>query len=194
MRGRAFTYGSRIAWCALLCSTACAPSVREAARAQPGNTGIKTSLERLGPSTWLFTGDASAWAGDAPASTRLVEGQIRCDAPPGRDPIRFWTYERRGVDEAYGVYGLGLAKNPMIVPLPLAGTSVTLPGLPPLQALLRIAAYPTPPTFSNDGEAKLDTRLRSDGKRVVFVLRGSAIPPNVAREPGNVVFWVHELH
>ncbi|MCA8969130.1 MAG: hypothetical protein KDC95_05080 [Planctomycetes bacterium] len=187
------THSSRIAWCTLLLSTACAPSVREAASARPEAYSAEL-LERLGPSAWIFTGDASAWDGDAPASAQLVDGEIRCDAPPGRDPIRFWTYERRGSDEGYGVYGLGLAKNPMIVPSPLSGESITFDGMPPIKGLLLISAYPIPPTFSDEGKAKLDATLRTEGKRVVFVLRGDSMPPNVKRERGSVVYWVRELH
>lgn len=57
-----------------------------------------------------------------------IEGDsIICHRTIDGDPIQFVTFEREGPKTAYGVYGLGLAKNPMMVPRPLHGQPITYP-------------------------------------------------------------------
>lgn len=109
--------------------------------------------------------------------TVCCETQDR-DAPP----IGWIVYEREGERRGYGVYGLGLAKNPMQVPLPLAGDSITWPDKDHAQGLAHLLGRLVP---AGEGAALVQRhgeRWFRPGLRVFFVMPGP--PPDAATTPG----------
>lgn len=108
--------------------------------------------------------------------------EIVCRRVPDADPIGFIVFERRGDEVAYGVYGLGLAKNPMGAGRPLDGDAITWPDKDHAQGL----AYLLERAVGSGGEAPaLVARNREHwfrpGLRVFFVLPGP--PEDAATTP-----------
>lgn len=99
--------------------------------------------------------------------------QAEDDAPS----TRVFLYERRGEEEAYGVYGLQAAKNAIEVPWPFDPDSVVWDGVGPREALERLLIILGTP----DPEAVLEAESRllwSEGARVVFLMEVDGGAPN----------------
>jgi hypothetical protein len=70
-----------------------------------------------------------------PVSVRLIDAWIEVHNARPDFEARFLTFERRGEEVAYGVYGAHAAKSSMRVPTPLGGDPIAWPDRDHVQAL-----------------------------------------------------------
>lgn len=108
--------------------------------------------------------------------------------------IRWLIYERDETGQDYGVYALGLAKNPIQVPLPLTTESARWPGTGPEQALERLIAT----VVGNEEATALVGRHRErwlrPGLRAFFLLPKSAADESVGNQNRNTAtIYIMEL-
>ncbi|HEX9794068.1 MAG TPA: hypothetical protein VGC54_08805 [Planctomycetota bacterium] len=108
------------------------------------------------------------------AVLRGTDGRIahrRADGPP----IRFLVFEREGDRAAYGVYGLGGAKNDLPVVRPLSGDAIAWPDRDPAQALQHLLemAGLAPAAAAATVAAGADAWFGA-GWRILFVLPQTA--------------------
>ena len=99
--------------------------------------------------------------------------------------IAFLVYERDGERRGYGVYGLGGAKNPMQVPRPLLGESITWPDKDHAAGLVHVLARTVGAPEAETLVQRHGERWFRDGLRVFLVVPGS--PPDVTLLDGSLV-------
>lgn len=108
--------------------------------------------------------------------------EVACRRVPDADPIGFIVFERRGDEMAYGVYGLGLAKNPMGADRPLGGDPIAWPDKDHAQGLAWLLERIVSPADAAALVAQNRDHWFRPGLRVFFVLPGR--PEDAAATPG----------
>jgi hypothetical protein len=97
-------------------------------------------------------------------------------------PIGFILFERRDMAMAYGVYGLGLAKNPMGANRPLDGAPIAWPGKDHAQGLAHLLERALPVAEATALVERNGAHWFRPGLRVFFVMPGT--PEDLAAVPG----------
>lgn len=88
-------------------------------------------------------------------------------------PIGFVIFERRDMVMAYGVYGLGLAKNPMGANRPLDGEPIAWAGKDHAQGLAYLLGRAVPVAEATALVARNGAHWFRPGLRVFFVMPGT---------------------
>ena len=97
-------------------------------------------------------------------------------------PIGFILFERRDMAMAYGVYGLGLAKNPMGANRPLDGAPIAWPGKDHAQGLAHLLERALPVAEATALVERNGAHWFRPGLRVFFVMPGT--PEDRTAVPG----------
>ena len=107
-------------------------------------------------------------------TVELRGGEIVCrNADRDAAPIGFILFERRGDAMAYGVYALGLAKNPMGAGRPLDGDPIAWPDKDHAQGLAYLLGRAVPAAEAAALVANHAAHWFRPGLRVFFVLPGT---------------------
>lgn len=113
----------------------------------------------------------------------LAGREVVCrNADQDAAPIGFIVFERRDDAMAYGVYGLGLAKNPMGAGRPLDGGAIAWPGEDHAQGLAHLLENAIPRAEADSLVAHNAAAWFRPGLRVFFVVPGT--PSDFAAVPG----------
>lgn len=116
-------------------------------------------------------------------TAELVGREVVCrNAFRGAAPIGWILFERRGDASAYGVYGLGLGKNPMGAGRPLDGDTIAWPDKDHAQGLAHLLERVVPAAEAAALVAHNDAAWFRPGLRVFFVVPGT--PADLAAAPG----------
>jgi hypothetical protein len=108
-------------------------------------------------------------------TAELVGSEVVCrTADKDAAPIGFILFERRGMAMAYGVYALGLAKNPMCVNRPLDGAPIAWLGKDHAQGLTYLLERVSVPE-AKALVARNGAHWFRPGLRVFFVMPGTPV-------------------
>lgn len=107
-------------------------------------------------------------------TAELVGCEVVCrNADEDAAPIRFLVFERRDMAMAYGVYALGLAKNPIVVHRPLDGAPFAWLGKDHAQGLTDLLGRALPLAEATALVARNGAHWFRPGLRVFFVMPGT---------------------
>ncbi|MCA8976897.1 MAG: hypothetical protein KDC98_19395 [Planctomycetes bacterium] len=108
---------------------------------------------------------------DIVVTVTASEQPIVCSRTREAPPIAFLVFERRAERMAYGVYGLGLAKNPIGVCRPLTGDPIAWPDRDHAQGLAHLLTRAVAPEIATRLVAENGGEWFRPGLRVFLVLR-----------------------
>jgi len=124
-------------------------------------------------------------------TVELAGREVVCrNADRDAAPIGWILFERRGNAMAYGVYGLGLAKNPMGAGRPLDGDTIQWQDRDHAQALAHLLERVVPAAEATALVAQNDDAWFRPGLRVFFVVPGTPADLRAAagaREPAGAL-------
>jgi hypothetical protein len=113
----------------------------------------------------------------------LHDDTVVCEnSDPDAPPIGWLLYEREEERRDYGVYGLGLAKNPMHAPRPLTGQGIHWPDKDHIDGLAHLLQRAVSEDEARSLVESHGERWFRPGLRAFFVLPGK--PPDAHSIPG----------